>query len=224
MIFDAAWRYQRRFAAAAKRAPAGPLADFYAAGPVDLTGANAPMAAIDLETDGLQAASDPILEIGYVALTDWRVDLSTALRARIKPKSALRPKAVAVHRITDDAIAFADDEGAVLARALPLLAGRVIVAHFAQIEAAFLNAACLRLYGAPFVAPFICTFQLETRWFPAPRQNDQLRLGHLRAAYNLPPYTAHDGLIDAIACAELLLAQRARKGAGRVTVGYMLRR
>jgi DNA polymerase III subunit epsilon len=36
----------------------------------------------------------------------------------------------------------------------------------------------------------------------------------------LPPYTAHDGLIDAIACAELLLAQRARKGAG----GDMVRR
>ena len=182
------------------------------------------MAAIDLETDGLQAASDQILEIGYLGMTDWQIDLSSALRARIRPKSALRHEAVAIHRITDDAIAFADDEATVLARVLPLLAGRVLVAHFAQIEAAFLDAACQRHFGAPFVAPFICTFQLETRWFPAPRQNDQLRLGHLRAAYNLPPYTAHDGLIDAIAAGELLLAQRAYKGAKGLRLGEMMRR
>lgn len=224
MIFDAAWHYRRRFAAAAKRAPTGPLGDFYAAGPVDLTGAIAPMAAIDLETDGLQAASDQILELGYVAMADWRVDLSTALRARIRAKSALRREAVVVHRITDDAIAFADDEATVLARVLPLLAGRVLVAHFAQIEAAFLDAACQRHFGAPFVAPFICTFQLENRWFPAARQSDQLRLGNLRRAYNLPNYTAHDGLIDAIACGELLLAQRGRKADGSLRVADMLRR
>lgn len=223
MIFDAAWRYRRRFAAAAKRAPAGPLADFYAAGPVDVTGVSAPMAAIDLETDGLQAASDQILEMGYVAMTDWRVDLSSSLRARIRPKSALRREAVVVHRITDDAIAFADDEATVLARALPLLAGRVLVAHFAQIEMGFLDAACQRHFGAPFVAPFICTFQLESRWFPAARQADHLRLGHLRRAYGLPSYTAHDGLIDAIACGELLLAQRARQGGQRLRVADMLR-
>ena len=111
-----------------------------------------------------------------------------------------------------------------LARILPQLAGRVLVAHFAQIEAAFLDAACQRIYGAPFVAPFICTFQLETRWFPAPRKNDHLRLGHLRAAYNLPSYTAHDGLIDAIACGELLLAQRAMKGAARARVADIVMR
>jgi DNA polymerase-3 subunit epsilon len=224
MIGDANWRYARRFRAAAKAAPAGPLADFYAAGMVDLAQTHAPMAAIDLETDGLHAPTDAILEMGYVAFDGWRVDLSSALRARIRPKSALRRDGVAIHRITDDAIAFADDEAAVLARVLPHLAGRVLVAHFAQIEAAFLDAACQRIYGAPFVAPFICTFQLETRWFPASRQNDQLRLGHLRAAYNLPSYTAHDGLIDAIACAELLLAQRSRKGAKAMKVEEMLRR
>jgi len=130
---------------------------------------------------------------------------------------------VAVHRITDDAIAFADEKAAVLARVLPLLAGRVLVAHFAQIEAAFLDAACRRIYGAPFVAPFICTYQLETRWFPVLRQHDQLRLGHLRASYNLPRDGAHDGLIDSIACAELLLAQRSRKGAEGVRLGDMIR-
>jgi DNA polymerase III subunit epsilon len=224
MIFDATWRLRRNFAAAARLAPKGPLADYYAAGLPDLHAADAPMAAIDLETDGLNAKNDPILEVGYVGMSAFMVDLSGALRLRIKPKSALRREAVVVHRITDDAIALAQTEAEAMATLLPRLAGRVLVAHFAQIEAAFLDAACQRIYGAPFVAPFICTFHLETRWFPTVRQNDQLRLGYLRAAYNLPLYTAHDGLIDAIACGELLLAQRARKGAGGVKIGDMLRR
>jgi DNA polymerase-3 subunit epsilon len=224
MIFDAAWRLHRRFAAAARAAPAGPLGDYYAAGLPDLTSTNGPMAAIDLETDGLNARHDPILEVGFVAMQAGCVDLSSAMRLRIRPKSALRREAVIVHRITDDAIASAQTEAETLALLLPRLAGRVLVAHFAQIEAAFLDAACQRIYGAPFVAPFICTFQLETRWFPAVHQSDQLRLGHLRAAYNLPHYTAHNGLIDAIACGELLLAQRARKGDAKVRLGDMLRR
>jgi len=224
MIFDAAWWYARRFKAAARLAPPGPLADFYAAGPVDLSKADAPMAAIDLETDGLNAATDAMLELGYVAMRSKQIDLSSALRLRVRPSAALRPESVVVHRITDDAIALADSEADVLARILPLLAGRVLVAHFARIEAAFLDAACRRLYGAPFVAPFICTVQLENRWFPALRQSDALRLGKLRSAYNLPPYTAHDGLVDAIACGEVLLAQRARKGEDQMPLANMIRR
>jgi len=228
MILDAAWRMKRAFAAAARAAPKGPLADYYAAGLPDLSVADAPMAAIDLETDGLNPKNDPILEVGYVAMRAGFIDLSSALRLRIKPKFALRREAVIVHRITDDAIASAQTEAETLAMLLPRLAGRVLVAHFAQIEAAFLDAACQRLYGAPFVAPFICTFQLETRWFPAVRQSDELRLGRLRAAYSLPQYTAHDGLIDAIACGEVMLAQRARKIESRrgaaVYLGEMLRR
>jgi len=89
MIWGARARYLRRFRSAARMAaakgPETPLAQFYAGGPVDLDQTHAPMAAIDLETDGLNGASDSILEIGYVGFEGWRVDLSTALRARIKP-------------------------------------------------------------------------------------------------------------------------------------------
>ena len=61
------------------------------------------------------------------------------------------------------------------------------------------------------VGRFICTMQLEDRWFPKERTADGLRLGKLRAQYGLPYYRAHDGLTDAMACAELFLAQCARR-------------
>jgi DNA polymerase-3 subunit epsilon len=224
MILDALWRLERRFAAAARRAPPGPLAEFYAAGLPDLRRPDADMAAIDLETDGLNARADQILEIGCVGMDRTGIDLSTALRLRIRPTAALRPESVAIHRITDDAISGATDEAAALALVLPRLARRVLVAHFAQIEAAFLLAACRRVYGAPFVAPFICTMQLEKRWYPATHRQDGLRLGNLRAGYNLPAYVAHDGLMDAVACGEMLLAQIARKGGIALPVHQLLAR
>ncbi len=224
MILDAQWRLARRFAAAARRAPPGPLADFYAAGLPALDQAPDAMVAIDLETDGLNAASDSIIEAGLVGMTPDAITLATAHRQRICPRRALTGDSVIVHRITDDALAGAMAEAEALALILPRLAGKAIVAHFAQIEAAFLDAACRRNFGAPFVAPFICTFQLEQRWFPASHRKDDLRLGHLRRAYHLPDYIAHDGLMDAIACGELLLAQLSRRGQYEQPLASLLRR
>ena len=218
------WRLARKFQAAARIAPKGPLADYYAAGLADFDSRSWSMAAIDLETDGLDARNDPILELGFVTMTADGIDLGTAQKLRFRPNAALREGSVIVHGITDDALIGALERADALAMILPHLAGRVLVAHFAQIEAAFLDALCRRIYGAPFVAPFICTFQLETRWFPKPRRNDELRLGQLRATYNLPYYSAHDGLIDAIACGELLMAQRARKNDPRLRLGELIRR
>jgi DNA polymerase III subunit epsilon len=224
MILDAGWRFARRFAAAARSAPPGPLADFYAAGLPDMKAAPGDMVAIDLETDGLTSASDSIIEAGLVGMTTSAITLATARRHRMRPRRALTGDSVIVHRITDDALAGAETEAEGLAKILPQLAGKAIVAHFAPIEMAFLDAACRRVYGAPFVAPFICTFQLEQRWFPASHRTNELRLGHVRRAYHLPDYTAHDGLIDAIACGELLLAQIARRGQHDLPLASLLRR
>jgi DNA polymerase III subunit epsilon len=219
-------RFRRRFDQAAAMAPAGPLRAFYAAPlPAFDTAAHAlDMIAIDLETDGLDFASSAILEAGIVPARIGSIAASGSRRIRFRPAQALQASSVVVHRITDDALAHALPEEDALAHLLPALAGKVLVAHFAEIEAGFLNAACQRVYGAPFVAPFICTMQLENRWFPRTRAADGLRLGKLRAGYRLPAYRAHDGLTDALACAELLMAQIAHHGAENLTLADLLRR
>lgn len=219
-------RLRRQFEAAAKAAQPGPLRDYYAAGFPDLAAAadTQEMVAIDLETDGLDLAASAILEAGIVPASTASVAASRARRIRFRPPEALHASSVVIHRITDDALTDALPEGEALARLLPLLSGKVLIAHFAEIEAGFLDAACRRAFGAPFVAPFICTMQLENRWFPRSRAADGLRLGKLRAAYGLPAYTAHDGLTDALACAELLMAQIAHHGCENLTLSDLLRR
>ncbi|PEQ12892.1 hypothetical protein B2G71_08605 [Novosphingobium sp. PC22D] len=219
-------RLRRRFEQAAALAPPGPLRDFYAAGmpAFDRPIAQIEFAAIDLETDGLDFAASAILEAGIVCGGARGIVAASATRVRFRAAAALSASSVVVHGITDDAAARALPEAEALARLLPLLAGKPLVAHFADIEAGFLDAACRRVFGAPFVAPFVCTMQLENRWFPRPRAADGLRLGKLRAGYRLPAYRAHDGLTDALACAELLLAQIAHHGCAGLTLGDLVRR
>lgn len=219
-------RLAQRFEKAATLAPAGPLRDYYAAGmpsfatPFD----EAELVALDFETDGLELASSTILEAGLVDFAASGIRSGNAARIRFRAAHPLSDRSVVVHRITDDEAANALPEEDALGALLPRLAGRAIVAHFADIEAGFLDAACRRIYGAPFVAPFVCTMQLESRWFPRPRAADGLRLGKLRSGYHLPAYQAHDGLIDALGCAELLLAQVAHHGVDGLTLGDVVRR
>jgi len=220
-----AWRFARRFEAARRVAPEGPLRDFYEAGYPAFTTplSEVPMVALDLETDGLDFRASAILEAGLVAMAHDRIFAGTGQRIRIRPPAALSEESVVIHQITDDALAGALDEADALSTLLPLLAGKAIVAHFSEIEAGFLDAACRRVYGAPFVAPFICTMVLESRWFPRPRAADGLRLAKLRAGYGLPAYRSHDGLVDALACGELLIAQLAAR-ASAPTLGDVVRR
>ncbi|MEZ5681669.1 MAG: exonuclease domain-containing protein [Erythrobacter sp.] len=218
-------KLERAFARASRDAPTGPLADFYRAGLPDLAQAalDAPIVVIDLETDGLDRRKDAILEAGTVAIEAGAVQSGSARRIRFRSAEPLNAEAVVVHRITDDEASAAQPVEHALQQVLQICAGKVLVAHFAEIEANFIDTACRAAYGAPFVAPFICTMQLEARWFPRVRAHDGLRLGKLRSQYGLPTYVAHDGLTDALACAELFLAQIVHAQRQHTPVGELLR-
>jgi DNA polymerase III subunit epsilon len=54
-------------------------------------------------------------------------------------------------------------------------------------------------------------------------QSGELRLEACRRRYGLPDYPAHDALVDAVAAAELLLAQASHAGGERgLTLGQLL--
>ena len=131
-----------------------------------------------------------------------------------------------IHQITDDQAAEGRNIGEVMPHLLKLLAGRVMIAHHARIESGFLSNACEGLYGLKLPIPTVDTQTLALRWF---QQRDkqvaakELRLHALRERYNLPRYPAHNALSDALAAAELFLAQVAHRSRGkRVTLGDLL--
>lgn len=165
---------------------------------------------LDFETTGLDARKDAILSIGYTEIHQGRVKMGRCIHRIIKLNIPLPPETVVVHKITDDRM----NEGIHLHDALHELmermTGKVLVAHFEHIERTFLQAATGRVYGCKMPLQILDTLAIEKRRLDRaqlPIKPNQLRLGNLRQDYNLPRYGAHNALQDAIATAELFLAE-----------------
>jgi DNA polymerase-3 subunit epsilon len=193
------------------RAAPGPLADYLAIPPPDRrqdcreTG----LVAIDLETTGLNPNKDAILSIGLVHIDHWGIRLDSAWHRIVRIDTAIPGESAVIHQITDDQAAAGESLEVLLPEVLARLAGRPLVVHYSPVEQNFLDAACRRLYGAPFVAPIIDTLEIGQRVFERRNhliQPGDLRLFNLRPRYNLPQYRAHNALTDALATAELFLA------------------
>jgi DNA polymerase-3 subunit epsilon len=174
--------------------------------------------ALDLETTGLDPQKDHILSVGVVLVRGDHIDLATAEHILLHTSREIPEDSAIIHQITDDQVAQGSSIVAVVPHLLRLLAGRVMLAHHARIETGFLRAACERLYRSRPPIPTVDTQRVALRWF---QQRDrqvaakELRLHALRERYNLPRYPAHNALSDAVAAAELFLAQAAYRDRGQ---------
>ena len=181
--------------------------------------------ALDFETTGLDPKRDSILSVGLIDIADMRIQVNTAWHQVVKVERAIPASSAVVHEITDDQAAAGAALETVLPRVLEQLRGAVMLAHYGRIEQTFLNAACRRLYGAPFVIPTIDTLALAQRLFSLRNhsvQSGDLRLFNLRPRYNLPRYKAHNALSDALCTAELFLALVADMAPRRCRLGDFL--
>ena len=195
-------------------APPGPLAELAAAGayPRDTPLAQVQLLAVDLETTGLDARRHEVLSVGSVPVLGGEVLLAGAAHRRVRPAGGVGESAV-VHGLTDDELADAPPVEQVLPELLHTLTGpprRVLLAHLARVETGFLDAACRRAYGAGVRLEVVDTLKLELRLLRTRRQHlpdGALRLDACRRRHRLPRYRPHSALTDALACAELFLAQ-----------------
>ncbi|ROR29642.1 exonuclease domain-containing protein [Inmirania thermothiophila] len=202
-----------------RRAPAGPLRDFYRVPFPDpgMAWHRVEYVAMDMETTGLDARRDEILSIGWVVIRDGAVRLGEAGHLFVRPTRPVPEEAAVVHGILDDIAARGRTLAEVVPEVLAALAGKVLLAHHAVIEQRFLDRACRRLYGRGLLCPVVDTLQLEARRFHIegrPIVQGDLRLHQARARHGLPRYPAHDALSDALAAAELFLAQAQQRAVG----------
>lgn len=176
-----------------------------------------PMVALDLETTGLDERRHGIVSVGAVPFTLGRIPLAQRRYWVVKPPRPLDEASIAYHHITHSEVADAPDLDEVLDELLEVLAGRVVVVHFRNIERPFLDAAVKERRGEGVLFPMIDTMSLEARlhrqtlwarfrrWLGRPPVS--IRLNASRERYGLPPYQGHHALVDALATAELLQAQ-----------------
>lgn len=220
--------YEAKRKSLLKKAPAGPLRDFLT---VPLPALNTPIdkvkiLAVDFETTGLDARQDKLLSVGFVTLKQQQISLKSSYHQIIKTKAQLEESNVIIHHITDSQ----KEQGQALAMVVEVLlkelAGSVMLVHFARIEKQFLTQACLELYGMAPVFPIIDTLALAKRRLDkrdVAYDPSELRLTNLRHKFKLPEHHAHNALNDAIATAELFMAQMSKANKdGKVTLQDVL--
>lgn len=199
------------------RCAPGPLKDYYKVDtpvfdtPVD----EANLLAVDIEATGLDSMQDEIVSIGFVPIVRGRILLAEAGYVVVRPERPVSEEAARTHGLLDGRLAEAARLEDVLPTFLQALTGRLPVAHHAPTEQAFLSRACEKLYGHPLLVPYLDTIAIERRRLDPGREGrgeGGLNLAACRERYNLPRYRAHDALSDAVAAAELFLAQAAHYG------------
>ena len=157
--------------------------------------------AIDFETANYSA--DSACAIGLVKVAGGEI-VETAVHF-IRPPSR-RFVFTYIHGLTWDHVAEADDFGTLWPKLTPLLEGaKFIAAHNASFDRGVLNACCARHGLAAPAAPFRCTVQISRRmWniYPTKLSNVCRELG---IALN-----HHEALSDAMACAQIVLAAKAK--------------
>lgn len=174
---------------------------------------SARLLAVDVETTGLNPKEDHLVSIGWVPVNGDEIDLAGSGYVVVKGAPSWSVGASAtIHHLTDDDLSHGVTPEEACESLLEALHGRMMLAHYETVETSFLGALIKDMRGKKYDLRGVDTFAIERRRMERkgtyPRGED-LRLRRVRARYGLPGYRSHNALTDALACAELYLAQTA---------------
>jgi DNA polymerase III subunit epsilon len=166
--------------------------------------------AVDLETTGLDLDRDAIVSFGAVSIDHGRVIASSAIYRLVSGPSTPSAGAIAVHALRPADLADAPPWEDSVDLLLGALTGRVLVAHAAWVERAFLR----RAFRLRRVAPprtVVDTAALARRMGMARAgARAEPSLEALAGDLGLPAHTPHHALGDALTTAEVFLALASR--------------
>lgn len=170
---------------------------------------------LDIETSGLDPVEDSIISAGKIEIHNNAIQLKTAQQWYFKP-TALNGQDVfasaVLHGITNDEIEGMGIELEFWLRDLVQRTEEAKVAwvfHHALFDLSFLKTQCER-HSIPWPkVNVIDTMVIERELFASDHleSQEQLSIYACRERHGLPAATSHKALSDAIATAELLLAQ-----------------
>jgi DNA polymerase III subunit epsilon len=160
--------------------------------------------ALDLETTGLMAETDRIVEIGAVRFRADGQELGRFQRL-VNPQRPMSPAAFAIHGLSDDVLAGAPPVRDILPEFLLFLGDSsttALLAHNASFDAGFLGCELARL-GLPVPShSMFDTLALARRRLPWLASH---RLDNLAHALGLDPAGAHRALADCLRVKEIWL-------------------
>ncbi|WP_456294623.1 3'-5' exonuclease [Vibrio sp. AK197] len=182
---------------------------------------------LDIETTGLDSEEDLILSIGWVEIIGNQVDLSTSQHMYIDSDSQIKPETAIINHITPQMLSDGVSIHDAIQHFLSSARGKLLVAHGSMIEKNFLNQYLHSVFSInPPPLMWLDTLTIEKRLSKTASSGEPIdvTLSATRSRYGLPEYNGHNALADAVATAELLLAQLARvTPKGNSTIGTMYR-
>ncbi|WP_299664559.1 exonuclease domain-containing protein [uncultured Psychromonas sp.] len=181
--------------------------------------------ALDIEMTGLDSKKDQMVSIGVIPIINAKIQPKLAQYKLIKIQGTVGQSAV-IHGVLDRHLTNALPLQEVLQWLFEQCKDKVIVAHYASLDLQFLQQSLVGAQKQSFALFAIDTLLIDKKRELRKHQSlntSSLRLNACRERYNLPIYNAHNALTDALACAELLLAQLSKMGGiDKVTLQQLL--
>ena len=168
---------------------------------------------VDVETTGMDAATDELISIGGVAMCDGRVIPADSIEIIVKKTTASSRENIVVHGIGAQAQLAGTDPHSALRAFLDFVGRAPLLAFHARFDRGFLSRAIKAHVGQPFDNPWLDLAEL------APVLDSEARLKSLDEwlqRYQIPISARHNAAADAFATALLaacLLPEARRQGA-----------
>lgn len=168
---------------------------------------------LDTELTGLSARKEEIVSIGAVRVRGLAIHPGESFSILVRPSIPLPKTSTLIHRITPEAIAEAPPLAKVLPELIEFCKGTLIVGHHVGLDMSFLNRACKKNHGQPLANPCLDTMRMAMLWrekrTPSHYEQYNLNISYvltdLAREFELPSFTAHEALSDALQTAYLFI-------------------
>jgi DNA polymerase-3 subunit epsilon len=179
-------------------------------------------AVVDLELTGLDPTQHEIVSFAAIPIEAGTIRLRDLRSRMVRPRRMPSADTIRIHGLRESDLAGAPPLDEVLDELLEALTGRVLVAHSAPVETAFLGAA-LEARGLRLRNPVVDTAQLGIELAHLRREPEPSHgLSELARWLNLPVHRPHHAEGDALTTAQAFLALATHLEAfGPVTVGSL---
>ncbi len=148
--------------------------------------------AFDVETTGLDSRADRIVEVGAVKFD--RSGVLDTYGQLVNPGRPIPPALTAIHDITDEMVAKSPPITAIVPEFMEFVGNAVLVAHNAQFDVGFFDAALAEAGIEPLPGPILCTRELSRGIFLG---LSDYKLTTLARFLGIPAVEHHHALADA---------------------------
>lgn len=168
---------------------------------------------LDTELTGLSASKEEIVSVGAVRVRGLAIVPGESFSALVRPSIPLPKVSTLIHRITPEAIVEAPPLREVLPGLIEFCKGTLIVGHHIGLDMSFLNRAYRKHHGLPLANPCLDTMRMAMLWrekrSPSHYERFSLNISYvltdLAEEFDLPRFTAHEALGDALQTAYLFV-------------------